>query len=122
MEKTIKIDGKDIEIKSSAFTPFAYKNFTGNDLLSDLAKINKTNQKITKLSQEEKQEMWLSELTNILEMGLKLVYVMAKEKNKNIVGYEEWVSSMDDLMSDSLWLTDAIEVAISPISRQLQKN
>ena len=49
MEKIITISGKDFKIKSSAFTPFAYKNEIGRDLLSDINKINQLNVKISKI-------------------------------------------------------------------------
>ena len=123
MEKTIKLNGKDLKIKSSAFTPFAYKNLTGSSLLKDLNKINKVNNEISKLkTEEEKNERWMDELDNILELSLKIVYVLANEADKSIPDYDTWVSSMDDIMSDTDWISAAFECAISPISGQLQKD
>ena len=43
MEKTIRIDGKDYKMKSSAYTQFAYKNETGRGLLSDIMDLQKLN-------------------------------------------------------------------------------
>ncbi len=41
MKKIITIDGKEYEMKSSAYTQFAYKNLTGRSLLSDISDISK---------------------------------------------------------------------------------
>ena len=122
MEKKIKISGKEFTIKSS-FTTFSYKNFTGNDLLKDLNKLNKLNSEIGAIKDEtERNNRWLDELFPMIEMALKMAYVMIKEKDKSIPSYEDWLSSMDDLMADTSWLGDVFETAISPISGQLQKN
>lgn len=124
MEKIITISGKDYKIKSSAFTPFAYKNETGRDLLSDINKINQLNVKISKIGdEEERNSKWMDEVTNILEMVLKMAYLMIKEASKDIEPYEDWLKNLDDIMSDVSWLTTTLEVGISPLSRgQLQTN
>ena len=123
MEKTVKISGKEYNLKSSAFTPFAYKNFTGNDLLKDLNKLSKLNAEIEKIADEDdRNSRWMEELFPILEMSLKIAYVMIKEKDKNFISYESWVSNMEYLMDDASWISEVMETAISPISGQLQKN
>lgn len=123
MEKIVTISGKDFKIKSSAFTPFAYKNETGRELLKDINHINKLNSEISKIKDEaERNTRWLDEVTGILEIVLKMAYIMIKEADKTIKPYDEWLQSLDDIMSDFSWLTTVLEVGISPISGQLQAN
>ena len=123
MEKIISLSGKDFKIKSSAFTPFAYKNETGRDLIKDINNINKLNNEISLITDENKKnEKWLDELTGILETVLKMAYIMIKEADKTVTNYEDWLRGLDDVMSDTSWLHTVLEVGLAPISGQLQKN
>ena len=123
MEKIVTISGKDFKLKSSAFTPFAYKNDTGRDLLQDINKINKLYKEVNEITDEvEKNQKWLDELTDILETVLKIVYVMVKEGDKSTPSYEDWLRSLDDVMSDSGWIYTALQIGLAPFSGQLQNN
>lgn len=123
MEKIITISKKDFKIKSSAFTPFAYKNETGRDLIKDINKINKLNNEISEIADEkEKNERWLDEITGILELVLKMAFIMIKEADKTISNYDDWLKGLDDVMSDTKWLNEVMEVGLAPLSGQLQGN
>lgn len=123
MEKIINISGKDFKIKSSAFTPFSYKNETGRDLIKDINLVNKLNNEISAIEDEDKQnEKWLDELSGILEMVLKMTHVMIKEADKSIMSFEDWLKSLDDIMGNTAWVNTVLEVGLAPISGRLQNN
>ena len=82
-----------------------------------------TSDKVVKIADEDdRNSRWMEELFPVLEMSLKIASVMIKEKDKNFISYESWVSNMEYLMDDASWISEVIETAISPISGQLQKN
>ena len=122
MRKKIKIGSKEFEIKSSAYTMFAYKNETGRDFLKDLNKVNSLNKKTSKLSKEEKQKFWVDNFNTLIDLVLELTYVMAKEADESICDYKSWLSSFDTLMEDPRWMKDVLEVGMSPFRGKLQNN
>ena len=101
--KTIKISGKNYDMKSSAYTQFAYKNKTGRSLLNDLQSLNGVD--ATK------------QVEDLVDILLNVSYVMIEEANKDQVkNYEEFVKGIDDLFSDSTWINEVVELAIMPLS------
>lgn len=112
MKKIITIDGKEYEMKSSAYTQFAYKNLTGRSLLKDI-------QNIALIADKINNDM--SEIDNITEPLLDISYVMYQEAcNGKCMTKEEFYKSIDTMYDDNSWINDVITLAINPISRQLQ--
>lgn len=112
MKKIITIDGKEYEMKSSAYTQFAYKNLTGRSLLKDIQGIANVADKI---------ENDLSLLDEITEPLLDISYVMIEEANpEQIKTKEEFYKSIDSIFSDYNWINEVITLAVNPLSRQLQ--
>lgn len=112
MKKIIRIDGKEYEMKSSAYTQFAYKNLTGRSLLKDIQNISIVADKI----QDD-----MSVIDEITEPLLDISYVMIDEANKEQVkSKEEFYKSIDSIYDNQEWIQDVITLAINPISRQLQ--
>ena len=112
MKKIINIDGKEYEMKSSAYTQFAYKDLTGRSLLDDLKGL---------VNLEIKDEMDLSVLDKITVPLLDMAYTMIQEAG--ITEYktkEEFIKSIDSLFDDVNWINEVVTLAINPISRQLQ--
>lgn len=110
MKKTIKISGKEYEMKASAYTQFKYRDMTGRRMLQDL-------QEIAKLQDADQEEMigWIDDLTEIV---LKMAYVMIEEADSSQVkGYDEFLKSIENLYDNTDWITEVIELATSPISR-----
>ena len=106
MKKTINISGKDYFMKSSAFTQFAYKNETGRSLLNDL-------QSFTDMKDQEMQK-----IDDLIEILLDISYVMINEADPNQVqNKEEFMKSITDLFEDTTWITEVVQLAISPLSR-----
>ena len=118
MEKVITISNKNFNMKASALTQFSYKNFTGRSFLKDL-------QGLTKL--KSKNVSNIDEFDNITELILKIVYILVKEydtehSSNQITDYENLLSKIDNLYDDEKWIYDVLELACTPISRQLQIN
>lgn len=112
MKKTISIDGREYEMKSSAYTQFAYKNLTGRSLLKDLKII---------LEDQEKIDDDISLLDDITVPILDISYVMIQEADPNQVKTkEDFIKSIETLYDSFEWVDDVIDLACNPISRQLQ--
>lgn len=112
MKKIITIDGKEYEMKSSAYTQFAYKNLTGRSLLKDI-------QNISSIADKIQDDMSL--IDEITEPLLDISYVMYQEANNgNAKSKEDFYKSIDTMFDNYQWIQDVIELAINPISRQLQ--
>ena len=112
MKKIIKIDGKEYEMKSSAYTQFAYKNLTGRSLLKDI-------QNISSIADKIEEDMSL--IDEITEPLLDISYVMIQEANQEQVKTkEEFYKGIDSMYDDNTWIQEVITLAINTISRQLQ--
>ena len=123
MEKIIIINDKEYKLKSSAFTPFAYKNETGRDLMKDISYIYDLYTETNKIeNEEEKSKKWLDEIMGILDMVLKITHIMIKEADNNAPSYEDWLKGLDNILGDTTWLLDSLSCGFSPFSGQLQKN
>ncbi len=112
MEKIIRISTKDYKMKASALTQFSYKNETGRSFLNDL-------QTLTEL----KENVDLNALDNVTELVLKIAFIMVKEADKTqATNYEEFLGGIESLYDDTTWIQEVLELACSPLSRQLQTN
>lgn len=112
MKKIIRIDGKEYEMKSSAYTQFAYKNLTGRSLLKDIQNI---------ASLAEKIESDFSLVDSISEPLLDISYVMMQEATDGkCMTKEEFYKSIDSMYDDITWINEVMQLAINPLSRQLQ--
>jgi len=116
MEKVITISNKNFSMKSSALTQFSYKDFTGRSFLNDL-------QDLTKM--HDKKNPSIDDLDNVTELILKIVFILIKEydnkyNTNQITDYQDLLSQIDNLYDNTEWLYQVLELACSPISRQLQ--
>ena len=85
MEKTIKLNGEDLRLKSSLFTIIEYRSIFGTELFKDIAK----------LEQNEKD----GNITEVLEVLFKIIYVLHKPFTKK--SYEQFMQGLDfDVLSD----------------------
>ena len=111
MEKIIRISNKDYKMKASALTQFSYRNETGRSFMKDL-------EKLTKIDGKE-----IDVIDDVSELVLKMAYIMAKEADKSqVTNFEDFLSEIEDLYSDTNWLQEVLMLACSPLSRQLQTN
>ena len=104
MVRTIKIGDKTYDLKSSAYTMFAYKDITGSDLLKDIKTLNEKKKEIDKI--KDKMQ-WLEEIMPLMEKTLKLAHIMIKEQDPKF-------------KDDTTWILDVLEVGISPFFRGIQ--
>ncbi len=111
MKKIVTISGKEYSMKSSAFTQFKYKNDTGRSLMAD----------ITKLAEIKDLDNNLESIDNLTETLLRIAYVMIEEADsKQVSSFEEFLKNVDGLFDDVDWINEVVELAASPISRNLQ--
>ena len=113
MKEIIKIGKNEYTIKSSAYTQFKYKDFTGRRMLDDIQQVAN----IGNLSSEEQ----ISKIEDVIDLLLKLVYVMIEEAdNTQVVNYEEFLKSIDSIFDEVEWITKVIQVATAPFSGGIQ--
>lgn len=123
MIKTIKIGSKNYDMKASAFTMFSYKNETGRDILKDIKAINEIYSKIESLPEEEREMAWLGEFQSIIEIALKMSYVMALEFNPKLGDYKDFLKGIDTLSDDNMgWIQEVLGLAINPLFGRIQSS
>ena len=117
MEKIIRISNKDYKMKASALTQFSYRNETGRSFLNDL-------QKLTELKDiGEDFSSNIDALDNVSDLILKMAFIMTREADKTqVTNYEEFLGGIESLFDDTSWIQEVLELACSPLSRQLQNN
>ena len=118
MEKSITISNKVFNMKASALTQFSYKDFTGRNLIKDL-------QSLTDLSDKKDDSANIDNYETVTEMMLKVTYILVKEYDKEhqsnqVIDYYDLLGQIDNLYDDQKWIYEVLELACSPISRQLQ--
>ena len=117
MEKIIRISTKDYKMKASALTQFSYKNETGRSFLTDLQKLTE----LKDLGNDTTKN--IEALDEVSEVVLKIAYIMIKEADKTqVTNYEEFLSGIENLYDNNTWFQEVLELACSPLSRQLQTN
>lgn len=115
----ITLGGKEYFIASSAYTQFAYKEFTGRSMLKDIQKLVFLQEKLD-ANKEEADSNSLSLVEKFSEMMLKLTYVMIREADGSQVGsYEDFLKGISTIFGDNTWVEKSMKLACLPISRQL---
>jgi hypothetical protein len=122
MEKIINISGVEYKMKSSAFTPFKYKNDYNRDLLKDINVIVKIEQKVSKLPKEEQDTAWLDEFGSIFEIITKIAYVMIKEADKSFKPYEDWLGDIESLYDDNNWIGEVLGLILNTFQGRSKGN
>ncbi len=89
MVKTIKIDGKNVRLKSSAAIPRMYRNIFGKDIFKDMMELKKAMDKKKKQGDDLPIEN--------LEMFENIAYIMAKHANPENVPDDigAWLDQFD---------------------------
>ena len=117
MVRTVKIGNNEYDLKSSAYTMFAYKDVTGNNLLQDL---NELNDKYTKWQKDKDTSIWMNEIMDIIDKTLRLAHIMILEQNPSFMEYKQWLKEIDGLLDDTNWILEVLEVGLSPFRRGVQ--
>ena len=118
MEKTLKIDGKDITFKCTGGTLYRYKNQFGREFLADAANLmDFEDSKTKKKLKNPHGKITLQDEYDFTKLNLELVYnlswVMAKTANPSIPDPQAWLDSFN---------TFPIAEIIEPIMDMLQKS
>lgn len=117
MEKIIRISNKDYKMKASALTQFSYRNETGRSFLTDLQKLTELKDIGDDFSQN------IEALDSVSDLVLKIAYIMAREADKSqATNFEEFLGGIENLYDNTAWIQEVLELACSPLSRQLQNN
>lgn len=98
MEKTIRIDDKEVKMKASALVPRLYRLRFRRDMISDMNTLRKAYSKAINLpedaTEEEKMDAQLSAMD--LTIFENVAYIMAKHADKNQPDSpDEWLDQFD---------------------------
>ena len=116
MEKTITIGKVDYKMKSSAYTSFKYQNETGRVLLKDLTKLGEKFKDVSKDGIEAYEE-----LDNFIITTLRIAYIMSMEAKSFTGTFDDYLMSIDNYLENTDWISEVIELAISPLSGNIQR-
>ena len=123
MEKTIKIGSKEYKMSSSAYKQFKYKNDTGRSLMQDLASFETKYKDLLNIKEDEVNADMLGQIDEIIELVLRVAFIMANENDKTQAStYEDFLKQLDDYYSDLTWLTEVVGLATDPFQRRVQAN
>lgn len=119
MRKKITIGNKEFEMQSSAYTQFKYKNDTGRTLIKDLTEIGSKYEKMgTDVPESEVLEKY-DELDDFVISTLRIAYIMSLEAKSFSGTFENYLMEIDNYLDNLDWITEVVELAISPLSRQV---
>lgn len=118
MEKTIKIGKHEYKMHSSAYTQFKYKNDTGRSLMADIDAFEKKYGNLLKGN----DEVFLTQIDDIVEIAFRLAYTMASEAgDPQVQSFESFLKSIDDYYDDPTWLNEVVELATNPFRGGIQE-
>lgn len=118
--KTIKIGTKEFQMKSSAYTQFKYKDITGKSFIKDLTNLAKKYENMKKETTEEEAIEKFDELDDFITTALRVAYIMSMEAKSFSGSFEEYLMNIDNYLENTDWISEVVDLAISPLSRNLQ--
>jgi hypothetical protein len=92
MEKTIEIDGKKINLKSTGATPLRYKSQFGKDFFAEIFKLGK----LEKINLDDKDIDYEALSGLDFEVFYNIIWTMAKTADKSIPEPLEWLDGFDE--------------------------
>lgn len=125
MRKIIRIGSKDFEMQSSAYTQFKYKDETGRSLVKDLITLadkykDLANKDFGNSELQDIINQW-DDLDEFLMMTLKIAFIMTHEADSNQASnFETFLKQVDGYMDNINWFGEVVELALSPLSGQVQ--
>ena len=123
MEKTIKIGNKEFNMSSSAYTIVKYKNDTGRSLMQDLAELETKYKDLFNAKEDNINMNILGQVDEIMEMILRIAFIMTNEKDKSQAQtFEDFLKQIDNYYEQLDWLNEVVELATSPFQRRVQAN
>lgn len=124
METIIKISGKEMKLRSSAYTIFAYQNEFSRDMLEDVAKIQKIAKDIKSIDKSLPNygEQSLKLIMPVIKTVMQLLYITAKEANDSITNYQTFLKGIDNLFEDFSWFQGVLESSLAPFKGRVQNS
>ena len=119
MRKKITIGTKEFEMQSSAYTQFKYKNDTNRSLVKDLTALGEKYKEIEGISEAEALDKF-DDLEEFIMTALRLAYIMSMEAKSFTGRFEDYLMEIDNYLDNADWISEVIELAISPLSGNLQ--
>ena len=119
MKKTITIGTKEFQMQSSAYTQFKYKDETGRSLIKDLSEIGKKYEKV-QLKEEDVLDNY-DDFEGFITLALRIAYIMSLEAKSVSGSFEDFLMQIDSYLDNTDWISEVVELAISPLSRTIQK-
>ncbi|RKW14805.1 MAG: hypothetical protein D8B54_08020 [Catonella sp.] len=115
MEGMLRIDGREIRLKATAATPIRYRSEFGVDFFKDVYRFGVSGNTIAK---SDSGKAVTDEELNAIELDCvyRLLWAFAKEADKDILPFMEWLESFDVLP-----FTDCAK-AISPLINKLMQS
>lgn len=119
--KEITIGTKKFNMKASAYTQFKYKDITGRSLIKDLTDLGKKYENIGDFKEEEALERF-DELDDFIMTALRIAYIMSMEGKSFNGTFENYLMEIDSYLDNTDWIGEVVELALSPLSRNIQTN
>lgn len=91
MEKTLKIDGKDVQFKATSGTFRRYRFHFRRDLLTDMQALGKRVKKLKDKKTTDELELKPAEL----EMFENIAWTLAKTADDTIPGIDDWLDGFE---------------------------
>lgn len=119
--KEITIGTKKFNMKSSAYTQFKYKDITGRSLIKDLTMLGKKYADIGEIKEEEALEKY-DDLEEFIMTALRMAYIMSMEGKSFNGTFENFLMEIDNYLDNLDWISEVMDLALSPLSRNIQTN
>ena len=119
--KEITIGTKTFTMKASAYTQFKYKNDTGRSLIKDLTELGKKYENIGEMKEEDAIDRF-DDLDDFIVTALRIAYIMSMEGKSFAGSFENYLMEIDNYLDNLDWIGEVVELAVSPLSRNLQAN
>lgn len=122
MKKTIKIGTKEFQMSSSAYTQFKYKDITGKSFIKDLTDLAKKYESMKKDATQEEAIEKFDDLDEFITTALRVAYIMSCEGKSFNGSFDEYLMNIDNYLENTDWISEVVDLAISPLSRNIQAN
>ncbi len=126
--KTITIDGKEYNIKCTAYTKFQYKQLFNRGIFQDIKVLNQmeiTREKTIKKAKEENPNITNEELDSLVGMAvfedlddvidvmLRIAYVEILTANPKFKSFEDFIKSIENIKINEAWVSEVTELAVN---------